>query len=105
MRATFRKYNLIKQMSRATDSKAVVVSGGVQSINNTFKLGNDLTQKWVQRIQAKVKDSASNEAYSKVASLIDYYNKQVPALKEKVDWNYWEDNIRTSGIVNKYLIK
>jgi hypothetical protein len=60
-----------------------------------------LTKKWISRIQAKVKDSASSEAYGKISSLIDYYNKPVAQYTENIDWNYWKDNIRTDGVVDK----
>lgn len=67
--------------------------------NNSNILGNDLTKKWIQRIQNKVKDGSSVEAYSKISSLIDYYNKPASPFKEDVDWEYWKNNIRTEGIV------
>jgi hypothetical protein len=42
----------------------------------------DLTKKWMGRIQAKAKDSHSQETYMKLSSLIDYYNKPAPVYKE-----------------------
>ncbi len=35
----------------------------------------DLTKRWMGRIQSKAKDSHSQETYMKLNSLIDYYNK------------------------------
>jgi hypothetical protein len=57
---------------------------------NTRSLGSsvvpftrqDLTKKWMGRIQAKAKDSHSQETYMKLSSLIDYYNKPAPTYKE-----------------------
>jgi hypothetical protein len=59
----------------------------------------------MNRIQNKVKDSASQEAYLKLTSLIDFYNKPVEAVKDNVDWKYWDENIRSSGLVNKIKSK
>jgi len=91
MRSSFRKYNLLKQMTRSTESKSLVVGSQRQ----------DLTKKWIQRIQAKVKDAASTESFSKISSLIDYYNKPASAFKEEINWDYWKENIRTDGVVGK----
>lgn len=63
-----------------------------------------MTRKWIQRIQNKVRDAASSEAYGKISSLIDYYNKPPTQYKEDIDWNYWRDNIRTEGVVEKYKL-
>ena len=42
----------------------------------------DLTKRWMGRIQAKAKDSHSQETYMKLNSLIDYYNKPAQNYKE-----------------------
>ncbi len=57
------------------------------------------------RVQNKVKDVSSQESYLKLSSLVDFYNKPVEPVKENIDWKYWEDNIRSSGIVNKIKSK
>jgi hypothetical protein len=97
MRAAFKK--LSQRTARFSETKAVSV---VSQSNILFKLGHDLTKKWIQRIQNKVKDAASSEAYGKISSLIDYYNKPPAQYKEDIDWSYWKDNIRTEGVVEKY---
>jgi hypothetical protein len=66
-----------------------------------FTSGHDLTKKWTNRIHAKIKDGAAAEAFSKVSALVDYYNKPPQQYKEDIDWKYWEDNIRTEGVVTK----
>lgn len=42
----------------------------------------DLTKKWIGRIQAKARDSRSQESVMKLSSLIDYYNKPAEVQKE-----------------------
>ena len=42
----------------------------------------DLTKKWMGRIQIKAKDTASQESLMKLSSLIDYYNKPAEFYKE-----------------------
>jgi hypothetical protein len=61
----------------------------------------DLTKRWMGRIQAKAKDSHSQETYMKLNSLIDYYNKPAQTFKEDIDWGYWKDNVRSEGLVDK----
>jgi hypothetical protein len=43
---------------------------------------NDLTKKWIARIQNKAKDVNAQEAFGKLSSLIDFYNKPVEPVKE-----------------------
>jgi len=50
-----------------------------------LKLGPDLTKKWMSRIQSKVKDSNSQEAFFKLSSLIDFYNKPAQSFKEVIN--------------------
>jgi hypothetical protein len=59
----------------------------------------------MNRIQNKVKDVASQESFSKLSSLIDYYNKPVEASKDNIEWKYWEENIRSSGLVDNIKSK
>lgn len=67
----------------------------------------------MQRVQAKVNDSHSQEAFSKLSSLIDYYNRPANDFKEvkniyifqDLNWNYWNENIRTQGLVDKVKAK
>lgn len=61
----------------------------------------DLTKRWMGRIQAKAKDSHSQETYMKLSSLIDFYNKPAQTFKEDIDWGYWKDNVRSEGLVDK----
>ncbi len=61
----------------------------------------DLTKRWMGRIQAKAKDTHSQETLMKLSSLIDYYNKPAQVYKEYLDWSYWKQNVRTEGVVDK----
>jgi hypothetical protein len=99
MRAVFRKLVKSTRTSRFAETKAVAVVA--QSIALNLIIGHDLTRKWIHRIQTKVKDAASSEAFSKISSLIDFYNKPPAQYKEDIDWNYWKDNIRTEGVVDR----
>ncbi len=42
----------------------------------------DLTKRWMGRISAKAKDTASQESLMKLSSIIDYYNKPADSFKE-----------------------
>ena len=42
----------------------------------------DLTKRWLGRIQAKATDSQSQEGYMKLSALVDYYNRPAETLKE-----------------------
>jgi hypothetical protein len=42
----------------------------------------DLTKRWLGRIQTKANDSLSQEGYMKLSALIDYYNKPAETFKE-----------------------
>ena len=44
----------------------------------------DLTKKWMGRISAKAKDTASQESLMKLSSLIDYYNKPADSYQEVI---------------------
>ena len=59
----------------------------------------------MQRVQTKVNDSNSQEAFGKLSSLIDFYNKPANDFKEDLNWNYWGENIRTAGLVDKVKAK
>lgn len=61
----------------------------------------DLTQKWLHRIQSKAQDQQGLEASNKLSSLVDYYSKNSGETNQKIDWDYWSQNIRTSGLVDK----
>jgi hypothetical protein len=65
----------------------------------------DLTQKWINRIQAKANDAFSQEAVGKLSSLVGYYSKGLGDVAQKVDWDYWRSNIRTEGLVDKLKSK
>ena len=88
MRSTMSIFKNIKAASR---SKGAVVNYTRQ----------DLTNKWLNRVQAKVSNSQAQEAVSKLSSLIAYYTKPSDSSNEKIDWNFWSQNIRSEGIVNK----
>ena len=59
----------------------------------------------MQRVQNKVNDQNSQEAFGKLSSLIDFYNKPANDFKEDLNWGYWGENIRTSGLVDKVKSK
>ena len=42
----------------------------------------DLTKKWMGRLNSKAKDTTSQESLMKLSSLIDYYNKPAETFKE-----------------------
>jgi hypothetical protein len=44
----------------------------------------DLTKRWMGRIQAKARDTQSQESLMKLSSLIDYYNKPAESYKEVI---------------------
>jgi hypothetical protein len=44
----------------------------------------DLTKRWLGRIQSKASDSHSQENYMKLSALIDYYNKPSESVKEVI---------------------
>jgi hypothetical protein len=75
-----RAFNMLRQTkltSRATGTAVV-------NYTSKYKLteGNDLTKKWIARIQNKAKDTQAQEAFGKLSSLIDFYNKPVEPVKE-----------------------
>lgn len=82
---------LLNKTSRRTFSSAVVPHSSKQ----------DLTKKWLNRIQSKARDQWGQESYSKLSSLVDYYTKPPQDYKENIDWEYWSSNIRSSGVVEK----
>ena len=41
----------------------------------------------MQRVQNKVNDQNSQEAFGKLSSLIDFYNKPANDFKEDLNWN------------------
>lgn len=41
------------------------------------------------------------ESFTKISSLIDYYNKPAKVNKDQIDWAHWSDEIRTAGVVEK----
>jgi hypothetical protein len=59
----------------------------------------DLTKKWMGRVQQKAKDQHGQENVSKLGSLIDYYNRPAKSFNDNINWGYWKDNIRTTGLV------
>lgn len=65
----------------------------------------DLTQKWLNRVQVKATNSASQDAYSKLSSLVDYFTKPSEKFNDKLDWEFWRKNIRTTGVVDKLEAK
>lgn len=92
MRTTFNRFKSVKSLTRSSTA-----------VTNFSR--QDLTKKWVQRIQSKVNDSASTEAYSKLSSLVDFYNKPSKSFKDDIDWAQWKDQIRTAGVVEKIQAK
>ena len=68
----------------------------------------------MNRVQAKVKDSNSQEAFFKLSSLMDFYNKPPQPYKDvnkfflqfqDIDWSYWGENVRSIGLVDKIKSK
>jgi hypothetical protein len=43
-----------------------------------------LSKKWSARIQSKVKDGQSQEAFMKLSSLMDYYNRPAEDFKDVI---------------------
>jgi hypothetical protein len=60
-----------KKYARAAGSTAVVPFAR-----------QDLTKRWLGRIQSKANDSHSQEGYMKLSALIDYYNRPADSLKQ-----------------------
>jgi hypothetical protein len=77
-----RAVNILKLNKSCARSASTAVVNYTSNIN--LKSGHDLTKKWMNRIQNKVKDTASQESFLKLSSLIDYYNKPVEAAKEVI---------------------
>jgi hypothetical protein len=48
----------------------------------------DLTKRWLGRIQTKANDSHSQEGYMKLSALIDYYNRPAESVKEVTSINH-----------------
>ena len=65
----------------------------------------DLTRKWLTRVQSKANDPASQESVTKLSSLIDFYTKKAENVSEdknlQINWDEWRKEIRTPGIVDK----
>jgi hypothetical protein len=101
MRTTF---NRIKSTNKFTRSGTAVAAYGSKFIYDKQK-GPDLTKKWVQRVQSKVHDSASVESYSKLSSLVDFYNKPAKTFTDDIKWDTWNEQIRTAGVVDKIHAK
>lgn len=70
MRVSFNAMNQAKKYARAAATSVVPYTR------------TDLTKKWMGRIQAKAKDSHSQETLMKLSSLIDYYNKPAESFNE-----------------------
>jgi len=87
MKATSKLFKFAKKTSR---------SGAV--VNYTRP---DLTNKWLWRIQQKAHDNIGQESYSKLSSLVNFYSKNVDNSSNKIDWDFWRQNIRTEGVVEK----
>ena len=65
----------------------------------------DLTRKWLHRIQTKSKDQLSTESFAKLSSLVDYYSKSTSSTESPINWEQWKSQIRTEGIVDKLKAK
>lgn len=101
MRTTSNRLKSLHAFSRSGTAVGVHSS---KIFNNKY-IGQDLTKKWIQRIQSKVHDSASVESYAKLSSLVDFYNKPAKTFKDDIDWSSWKDQIRTAGVVDKIHAK
>ncbi len=77
-------------------SKLTSKSGAV--VNYTRQ---DLTTKWINRVSSKAPNAAAQDAVSKLSSIVAYYCRPAETTKDKIDWNYWKQNIRTTGVVDK----
>jgi len=71
MRVSSNVHKSGKKFARAAASSAVVPFAR-----------QDLTKRWLGRIQAKASDSHSQEGYMKLSALIDYYNKPAETLNQ-----------------------
>ncbi len=75
MRARLNVLNTAKNFARAPAQNQVVPFAR-----------QDLTKRWMGRIGAKAKDTASQESLMKLSSLIDYYNKPAEQFKEVISF-------------------
>lgn len=87
MKATSKLFNYAKKVSK---------SGAV--VNYTRP---DLTKKWLYRVQQKAHDGLGQEGSAKLSSLIDYFTQGSNQKLDEINWNYWKQNIRTEGLVEK----
>jgi len=77
--------NILKSLnstSRTGAGQVVAYNSKIKPLRFLIYLGPDLTRKWISRVQAKVKDTNSQDAFYKLSSLIDHYNKPAQSFKE-----------------------
>lgn len=72
MRTSFNVLKSIKSNARSTANSVVSYQR------------QDLTKKWLARLSNKGKDSISQEAVTKVGSLIDFYMKPAKTFKDVI---------------------
>lgn len=71
MRTSINATKHMRNYARASPATSVVVHSR-----------QDLTRRWMGRIQAKAKDSSAQENLMKLSSLIDFYNKPSQNFKD-----------------------
>ena len=71
MRVSLNSIKGAKQYARSAASTSVVPFAR-----------QDLTKRWMGRIQSKAKDTQAQETLMKLSSLIDYYNKPADTYKQ-----------------------
>jgi hypothetical protein len=71
MRTSLNVFKGAKQFARAAPGGSVVPYAR-----------QDLTKRWMGRISAKAKDTASQESLMKLSALVDYYNKPADTYKD-----------------------
>jgi hypothetical protein len=86
--------SIFKQAKFISRSKAVV--------NFTRQ---DLTKKWMHRVQSKANNPSSIEQVSRLSNLVDFYSKPAEENTENIDWSFWKKTIRTEGVVDKLQSK
>lgn len=73
------------------------------SCNNNKFVDNDLTNKWLHRLRMTANTHDGRDKLGQIQSILEFFNKpsnnqgQLPAI----NWNEWETNIHTAGVVSK----
>ena len=67
---------------------------------------NDLTSKWLSRLSSTATSIEARDNYSQISALVDYYNRPAnSAESQEINWEEWENEIHTPGVVGKIKSK